>query len=54
MKGGAPGAEHYREIAGKLREVARSSQFVGARREISILPLASKAAPTISTIGHNR
>jgi hypothetical protein len=29
-----PGAEHYREIAGMLREVARSCQFAGAREEI--------------------
>jgi hypothetical protein len=29
-----PGAEHYREIAGKLREAARSCQFAGARNEI--------------------
>jgi hypothetical protein len=29
-----PGAEHYRELAGILREVARSCQFVGARNEI--------------------
>ena len=29
-----PGAEHYREIAGMLREAARSCQFAGARKEI--------------------
>ena len=29
-----PGAEHYRELAGKLREVARSCQFANTRREI--------------------
>jgi hypothetical protein len=29
-----PGAEHYREIAGMLREAARSCQLVGARKEI--------------------
>jgi hypothetical protein len=29
-----PGAEHYREIAGMLREAARSCQFAGAREEI--------------------
>ena len=29
-----PGAEHYREIAGKLREVAVSCQFAFTRREI--------------------
>ena len=29
-----PGAEHYREIAGMLREAARSCQFTGARKEI--------------------
>jgi hypothetical protein len=28
------GTEHYREIAGKLREAARLCQFAGARREI--------------------
>jgi hypothetical protein len=30
----APGAEHYREIAGLLRQAARSCQFADARREI--------------------
>src|SRR5207247_1161148 len=34
MRGTAPGAEHYREIAANLRETARSCQFAGARREI--------------------
>jgi hypothetical protein len=29
-----PGAEHYREIAGMLREAARSCQLAGARKEI--------------------
>ena len=29
-----PGAKHYREIAGVLREAARSCQFTGARTEI--------------------
>ena len=29
-----PGAQHYREIAGMLREAARSCQFAGARKEI--------------------
>jgi len=29
-----PGAEHYREIAGMLREAARSCQFTSARKEI--------------------
>jgi hypothetical protein len=29
-----PGAEHYREIAGMLREAARSCQFAYARKEI--------------------
>src|SRR5215471_16671718 len=29
-----PGAKHYREIAGVLREAARSCQFTGARKEI--------------------
>jgi hypothetical protein len=28
------GAEHYREIADKLREAASSCQFAGARKEI--------------------
>jgi hypothetical protein len=32
-----PGAEHYREIAGMLREAARSCQFAGARKEILYL-----------------
>jgi hypothetical protein len=35
-----PGAEHYREIAGKLREIARSCQFAYTRREI--IHLASR------------
>jgi hypothetical protein len=34
MRAAVPGAEHYREIADKLREAARSCQFAGARREI--------------------
>jgi hypothetical protein len=39
--GGAPsGSEHYREIASKLREIARECRFPGARREI--LDLASR------------
>jgi hypothetical protein len=29
-----PDGEHYREIAGKLREVARQCRFPGARREL--------------------
>jgi len=29
-----PGARHYREIAGVLREAAKSCQFTGARKEI--------------------
>jgi hypothetical protein len=29
-----PGAEHYREIAGMLRQAARSCQFADARKEI--------------------
>jgi hypothetical protein len=29
-----PGAEHYREIAGKLREAAVACQFASARKEI--------------------
>jgi hypothetical protein len=29
-----PGAEHYREVAGMLREAAKWCQFAGARREI--------------------
>jgi hypothetical protein len=29
-----PGAEHYREIAGILREAAGLCQFAGARKEI--------------------
>ena len=35
-----PGAEHYREIAGMLRQAARSCQFADARREI--LQLAAR------------
>jgi hypothetical protein len=30
----APGAEHYREVAGMLRQAASSCQFVDARKEI--------------------
>jgi hypothetical protein len=29
-----PDGEHYREIAGKLREVARQCRFPGVRREL--------------------
>jgi hypothetical protein len=29
-----PGAEHYRAIAGVLRQAARSCQFADARKEI--------------------
>jgi hypothetical protein len=29
-----PGAEHYREIAGMLREAARWCRFAGARKEV--------------------
>jgi hypothetical protein len=29
-----PGAEHYREIAGRLRDAARSCRLAGARKEI--------------------
>ena len=29
-----PGGEHYWEIAGKLRQVARQCRFAGARREL--------------------
>jgi hypothetical protein len=32
-----PGAEHYREIAGMLREAAGSCQFASARKEILYL-----------------
>jgi hypothetical protein len=34
------GSEHYREMANKLREIARECRFPGARREI--LDLASR------------
>jgi len=38
---GAPShSEHYREVASKLREIARQCRFPGARREI--LDLASR------------
>jgi hypothetical protein len=38
---GAPSdGEHYREIAGKLREIARHCRYPGARQEI--LDLASR------------
>ena len=34
MRGTVPGAEHYREIAGRLREAAGFCQFADARKEI--------------------
>jgi hypothetical protein len=34
MGASVPGAEHYREIADRLREAAASCQFAGTRREI--------------------
>jgi hypothetical protein len=34
------GGQHYRQIASKLREIARECRFPGARREI--LDLASR------------
>ena len=49
-----PGAEHYREIAGILREAARSCQFAGARKEILHLAEALRAAPTILNGGQDR
>jgi hypothetical protein len=33
----APGAEHYREIAGQLRELARRCRFAHARFELAQL-----------------
>ena len=49
-----PGAEHYREIADKLREAASSCQFAGARKEILHLAADSRAEPIISIGGRDR
>jgi hypothetical protein len=49
-----PGAEHYREIAGMLREVARLCQFIGARKEILHLAERFESPPTISIAGQDQ
>ena len=50
----APGAEHYREIAGLLRQATRSSQFADAERKYCISRHALRAEPTISIGGQTR
>ena len=40
------GGQHYREIASKLREIARECRFPGARREILDLATRLNAEPT--------
>jgi hypothetical protein len=52
-----PGAEHYREIAGVLRQAASSCQFADARkeilhlaaREVSRCPTRAAASETADT-----
>ena len=52
-----PDSEHYREMARKLRELAREFRFPGARQELLTLALRyerradkldARSAPTIS------
>ena len=47
----APGAEHYREIAGLLRQAARSSRFADAERKYCISRHALRAERIISIGG---
>src|SRR5690349_9615614 len=49
-----PGAEHFREIANKLREAAAACQFAGDQKEILHLAARFEAEPTISTTGCGR
>jgi hypothetical protein len=51
MRARVPGAEHYREIADRLREAAASCQFAGT---YCISRHALKAGPIISTAGRDR
>jgi hypothetical protein len=48
-----PGAEHYREIAGKLREAAGSCRFAGAcpgYRKDHVVPLACHGPDAVSNM----
>jgi hypothetical protein len=50
MRVSVPGAEHYREIADKLREAAGTCQFAGARKEI--LHLAARFESRADHLDH--
>jgi hypothetical protein len=50
MRDTVPGAEHYREIAGKLREAAGFCQFADARKEI--LHLAARFESLADHLDH--
>ena len=50
MRSSVPGAEHYRELADKLREAARTCQFAGARKEI--LHLAARFESRADHLDH--
>ena len=50
MRDTVPGAEHYREIAGKLREAAGFCQFADARKEI--LRLAARFESLADHLDH--
>jgi hypothetical protein len=57
-----PDSEHYREMASKLRELARQFRFPGARQELLTLALRyerradqldARSAPAISDQEHD-
>jgi hypothetical protein len=57
-----PDSEHYREIASKLRELARQFRFPGTRQELLTLALRyerradlldGRTAPAISDLEHD-
>ena len=57
-----PDSEHYREMANKLRELARQFRFPGARQELLTLALRyerradqldARSAPAISDQEHD-
>jgi hypothetical protein len=50
MRMSVPGAEHYRDLADKLREAARACQFAGARKEI--LHLAARFESRADHLDH--
>ena len=52
MRVTVPGAEHYRELADKLRETATSCQFAGARKEI--LHLAARFESRADHLDHRK